>query len=82
MDDEELNELFGMEDQADDGAAGNGGMFVVEDHGGKEEDPSASVDDSKLDELFGYDEPEDDGAGEDDAKARAMPRSDRLKSRS
>ena len=35
MDDEELNELFGMEDQADDGAAGNGGMFVVEDHGGK-----------------------------------------------
>lgn len=71
MDDEELNELFGMEDQADDGAAGNGGMFVVEDHGGKDEDPAASVDDSKLDELFGYDEPEDDGAGEDDAKARA-----------
>ena len=61
MDDEELNELFGMEDgedpqkgdaslknKADKGAAGNGGMFVVEDHGG--------VDDDQLDELFGFDE--------------------------
>ena len=72
MDDEELNELFGMEDKADEEAAGSGGMFVVEDHG------ADRVDDDQLDELFGYDDSGDSSdevseeySGEEDAKARA-----------